>query len=58
MEVVTQAALVLAIWSAASVIVSVPVAAVFRMQARWDRLWEEAERRRAWLEAMAFREAP
>jgi hypothetical protein len=41
---------VLAMWSLVSVIVAVPVAALFRMQARADRLWQEADRRRAWQE--------
>jgi hypothetical protein len=39
---------VLALWSVASVIVAVPVAALFRTQARAERIWEELERRRAW----------
>lgn len=41
---------VLALWSLVSVIVAVPVAALFRMQARADRLWQEADRRRTWQE--------
>ncbi len=46
------ATLVLALWSVTSVIVAVPVAALFRVQARVDRLWHELDRRRAWREAV------
>lgn len=46
------AALLLAGWAILSVIVSIPLAAVFRLQARGEQLWEEAERRRAWREAL------
>ncbi len=39
---------VLAFWSVASVLVAVPVAALFRVQARAERIWRELDRRRAW----------
>jgi hypothetical protein len=39
---------VLALWSIASVLVALPVAALFRLQARAERLWRELERRQAW----------
>ncbi len=42
---------VLAFWSLGAVIAAFPVAAVFRMQARAERIWRELERRRAWREA-------
>jgi hypothetical protein len=41
----------LGIWSLSSVVLAVPVAALFRAQARVERQWLEASRRRAWREA-------
>jgi len=43
---------ILAVWSIASVIVAVPVAALFRVQARTERIWQELSRRRAWRETL------
>ncbi len=51
-ELLRYASLVLGLWSITSVIVAVPVAALFRVQARADRLWHELDRRRAWREAV------
>jgi hypothetical protein len=45
------ALLLLATWSLASVIVAVPIAALFRFQARIEELWQRAQRRRVWLDA-------
>jgi hypothetical protein len=45
------ALLLLATWSLASVIVAVPIAALFRFQARIEELWQRAQRRREWLDA-------
>ena len=47
---------VLAFWSIASVIVAVPVAALFRVQARAERIWRELERRRIWRDAATLGE--
>jgi hypothetical protein len=46
------ALLVLGAWSVTSVIVAVPVAAMFRVQARADRVWRQDQRRRAWRAAL------
>lgn len=43
---------ILAVWSIASVVVAVPVAALFRVQAHTERVWQELSRRRAWREAL------
>ncbi len=51
LAVLRFALLVLGLWSITSVIVAVPVSALFRVQERTDRLWHELERRRAWREA-------
>jgi hypothetical protein len=45
-------AIVLTLWSVASVIVAVPVAALFRVQARAERIWQELQRRRAWRDGL------
>ncbi len=50
--VLRLASLVLALWSITSVIVAVPVAALFRVQSRAERIWHELDRRRAWREAV------
>jgi hypothetical protein len=50
-EIVQAVAVVLAIWSVISVLVAIPVAALFRAQARFETRWLRAERRRLWLEA-------
>ena len=50
-DVLRCATLILGLWSITSVIVAVPVAALFRVQARADRIWHELNRRRAWREA-------
>lgn len=42
---------VLALWTLASVVVALPVAALFRAQARRELRWRQAERRRMWLDA-------
>lgn len=47
---------VLALWSLAAVIAAVPVAALFRLQARADRIWRALERRRLWREASGWSE--
>ena len=47
---------VLALWSVASVIVALPVAALFRLQARAERMWRELARREAWREAVDWTE--
>lgn len=52
LELLRCATLVVTLWSITSVIVAVPVAALFRVQARSERLWHEVERRRAWREAV------
>ncbi len=51
-DVLRCATLILGFWSITSVIVAVPVAALFRVQARADRIWHELNRRRAWREAV------
>jgi hypothetical protein len=42
---------VLGLWTLASVLAAIPVAALFRAQARRDVLVRQAERRRTWLES-------
>lgn len=44
---------VLGCWTLASVVVAIPVSALFRAQARRELRWEQAERRRMWREAAA-----
>jgi len=51
-DVLRCATLILGLWSITSVIVAVPVAALFRVQARAERTWHELNRRRAWREAV------
>lgn len=51
-DVLRLATLIVGLWSVTSVIVAVPVAALFRVQARVDRLWHELDRRKAWREAI------
>lgn len=46
------ATLILGLWSVTSAIVAVPVAALFRVQARAERIWHELDRRRAWRQAI------
>ncbi|HET6412807.1 MAG TPA: hypothetical protein VFG53_12165 [Anaeromyxobacter sp.] len=48
---------VVGIWSLVAVLLAVPVAAVFRLQGRINRLWRQVERRSAWLEATHARPA-
>ena len=50
-SIVRFAIAVLGVWTLASVAVAVPVAALFRAQARREVQWRQAERRRMWLEA-------
>lgn len=50
--VLRSAILILGLWSMASLIVAVALAALFRVQARADRSWHELHRRRAWREAV------
>lgn len=42
---------VLGLWTLTSVLVAVPVSALFRAQARREVRWRQAERRRIWLDA-------
>ena len=42
---------VVGIWSLVAVLLAVPVAALFRLQGRINRLWRQIERRGSWLEA-------
>ncbi len=51
LEALRGAALLVTLWSVTSVIVAVPVAALFRVQARTERDCQQLERRRAWREA-------
>jgi hypothetical protein len=50
LEVLRSVVLIAVCWSVTSVIVAVPVAALFRVQARTERIWQQLERRRAWRE--------
>ncbi len=50
-DILRVATAILGIWTALSVLVAFPVAALFRAQARREVLWRRAERRRVWLEA-------
>lgn len=50
LEVLRSAALIAVCWSVTSVIVALPVAALFRVQERTERIWNQLERRRAWRE--------
>lgn len=50
LEVLRSAGLIAVGWSVTSVIVAVPVAALFRVQARTERIWQQLDRRRAWRE--------
>ena len=52
LDLLRCATLVIALWSITSVIIAVPVAALFRVQARSERIWHELARRRAWREAV------
>ena len=45
------ALLVAGAWTLVSVIVAVPIAALFKAQVRADEAWRRREWRRAWLEA-------
>jgi hypothetical protein len=51
-ELLRCATAILGLWSITSVIVAVPVAALFRVQARAERNWHELDRRRAWRDAL------
>ncbi len=44
-------AVVVLAWSTVSILVALPVAALFRAQARLEERWRIAERRRVWLES-------
>ncbi|HYD39356.1 MAG TPA: hypothetical protein VEB43_00875 [Anaeromyxobacter sp.] len=51
-DILRIATAILGVWSAISVLVAFPVAALFRAQARREVLWRQAERRRVWIEAV------
>jgi len=51
LDLARGATLVIVLWSVIAVIVALPVAALFRVQARSERTWQELARRRAWREA-------
>jgi hypothetical protein len=51
-DILNLATAILGVWTAVSVLIAFPVAAVFRAQARREVLWRQAERRRVWIEAL------
>lgn len=51
-DILRFATAILGVWTLLSVLVAFPMSAVFRAQARREVLWQQAERRRIWLEAV------